>query len=306
TAFLVYGSKYRADNMRGLPVIATSLETMKKLERYKEAAVGSAEERAKIAYQIVHGTHSSGESPLASQMASAFDANGTSGAESDLPKDALGDQLANTVAATTNKATFNMPQDSELKALESKNELFFKEFYSTNSDIMCAAVGIPPNVAFSIYNDSFSASRTATKDWEHTMTVGRKEFGFQFYQPIYNFWLHIQILMSNIQAPGYLSAFAADNELIVDGYRRARYTGTMFPHIDPLKEVKAERAKLGDKAESIPLTTIEQATEALNAGDSVSNMNQFAKELEKSKDLGITVEEPEMETTDDTDEKSDN
>jgi len=283
-AFLVYGSKFRINNHRGMPLIAVCLETVKKLERYKEATVGSAEERQKIAYQIVHDQHSTGESPLVSAMAKAMDADGDS---DHLPKDINATQLANTVAATTNKQTFNMPIGSELKALESKNELFFKEFYGTNADIICSAVGIPPNVAFSIYNDSFSASRAATKDWEHTITVNRDNFSMQFYQEIYNFWLHMEILKNKIQAPGYLISFYQDNWMAVEAYRNARFTGPMFPHIDPLKEVNAERAKLGELSKNIPLTTVEAATEALNSGDSNSNMEQFAEELKRSKVFDI-------------------
>jgi len=283
-AFLVYGSKFRINNHRGMPLIAVCLETVKKLERYKEATVGSAEERQKIAYQIVHDQHSTGESPLVSAMARANDMDGDS---EHLPKDINAKELANTVAATTNKQTFNMPIGSELKALESKNELFFKEFYSTNADIICSAVGIPPNVAFSIYNDSFSASRAATKDWEHTITVNRDNFSMQFYQEIYNFWLHFEILKNKIQAPGYLVSYYANNWMAVEAYRNARFTGPMFPHIDPLKEVNAERAKLGELAVNIPLTTVESATEALNSGDSNSNMDQFAEEYKKSKILDI-------------------
>lgn len=285
-AFLVYGNKYRMDNHRGLPLIAVILETVKKLERYKEATVGSAEERQKIAYQIVHQNFSDGESPLAKSIAKAYDA----GASDHLPVTDDGRQLANTVAATTNKQTFNMPIGSELKALESKNELFFKEFYGTNSDIICSAVGIPPNVAFSIYNDSFSASRAATKDWEHTISVNRDDFSTQFYQEIYNFWLHTEILKNKIPTSGYLLAFYQNNYMAVEAYRTARFTGPMFPHIDPLKEVKAEREKLGTNADTIPLTTVEQATEVLNGGDSLSNMEQFSEEIKKAKELNIITE----------------
>ena len=67
--------------------------------------------------------------------------------------------------------------------------------------------------------------------------------------------------------------------------RNARFTGPMFPHIDPLKEVNAERAKLGDLAKDIPLTTVEAATEALNGGDSASNLEQFIEELKSAKPL---------------------
>lgn len=285
TAFLVYGNKHRLDNYRGVPLISVCLETLKKLERYKEAMVASAEERAKIVLQIVHSRDSTGENPMSKSMAKAFNADYDT---EDLPKDINGTDLANTVAATTNKTAFNMPIGAEMKALESKNDMFFKEFYGTNSDIICGAVGIPPNVAFSIYNDSFSASRAATKDWEHTITVNREDFTFQFYQPIYNFWLFTEILKLKINAPGYLKAVLNNNEMAIEAYQNARFTGPMFPHIDPLKEVNAERAKLGKLAENIPLTTVEAATEALNGGDSDSNIDQFAEEMEHATSLGIS------------------
>ncbi len=52
--------------------------------------------------------------------------------------------------------------------------------------------------------------------------------------------------------------------------------------------------KLGITAESIPLTTVEAATEILNGGDSEHNMNQYAEELEDSKALGLKPE-PEVQ-----------
>lgn len=289
TAFLVYGDTFRVDNVRGIPIIATALETLKKIERYKEAVVGSAEERQKIAYFIEHEIGSTGESPLASQIAMAFDADATG---ENIPIDATGQSLANNVAATANKQTYNMPIGSTIKQLESRNELFFKEFYESNANIICAAVGIPPNVAFSLYNDSFSASRAATKDWEHTIEVERDNFMNQFYAPIYSFWLMTEILNNKIQAPGYLAALTSGNWMINEAYHNARFTGPMFPHIDPLKEVEAERLKLGSTGAAIPLTTVEQATEQLNGGDSDSNLMQYAEELQTSKDLGVKIDEP--------------
>jgi len=289
TAFLVYGSKYRIDNMRGVPIISTSLETLKKIERYKEAAVGSAEERQKIAYSIEHGMSSTGESPLVDSIAAMTNADAPSGLNG-IPVDEQGVKLAAAITATTNKQAFNMPIDSKLNVLESKNEMFFKEFYGTNADIVCSGVGIPPNVAFSIYNDSFSASRAATKDWEHTIDFERDDFQEQFYNPIYQLWLHMEILNQKIQAPGYLVAFNNDDFMVVESYQCARFTGPKFPHIDPLKEAKAEREKLGAAGAHLPLTTQEAATEQLQEGDSTSNTEQFAKELNRAEDLEIEIQ----------------
>jgi len=285
TAFMVYGNRYRLDNSRGLPVIATSLETLKKIERYKEAAVGSAEERQKIVYQIVHEQFSDGQSPLMDQLAKASGFNDN--ADNDLPVTDDGVSIAADVAATTDKMTYNMPRGAELKVLESKNEMFFKEFYETNAHIVCGAVDIPPNVAFAIYTDSFSASRAATKDWEHTMKLNRKKFKRQFLQHVYNFWLHVQVVTDTVNAPGYMNAFTRKNEMVLQAYRHCRFIGSMFPHIDPLKEVKAERAKLGTGADHVPLTSIEAATEALGGTNAKSNMEQYSEEIKMAEELGI-------------------
>jgi capsid protein len=283
-AYLVYGAKYRIDNVRGIPVMSTVLESLKKLERYKEATLGSAEEGAKIAYQIVHDLNASGENPLATQLSRAFDAD----AVEDLPVDRNGQQLANTVAATTNKSAFNMPTGSEIKQLEAnKRELYFKDFYGVNIDIMCAAIGIPPNVAMSIYNDSFSASRAALKDWEHTIKVNREDFTFQFYQPIFDLWLHVEVLKNKVQAPGYLDAFNSNNEITLSAYRICRFTGAIPGHIDPLKEVNAVRAALGGQGANIPLMTVEMAIEQLNGASSDDVAEQFSEELQYNKELGI-------------------
>lgn len=288
-AFLVTGMEYRIDSVRGIPSISTVLETIAKLDRYKEATVGSAEERQKIAYMIEHEIFSDGSSPVLDMLAKARDVDG---ANDKLPQDVSGKQLADNVAATTNKMTFNMPIGAKVKSMESKNELYFKDFHDVNRNDICSTVGIPPEVAMSKYDSNFSASRAALKDWEHTLNVARKKFTFKFLQNIYNFWLETEILKNKIQAPGYLLAKVQGKNMILEAYRTVRFVGPNVPHIDPLKEVAAERLKLGDTGNSLPLTNLEAATEALNGGESDANMEQYALELAESKRLKIEVPIP--------------
>jgi capsid protein len=285
TAFLVYGFEYRLDGVRGLPLITALLETLKKLERYKEATLGSAEERQKIAYFIEHQLGSTGENPMTKQMARAMKVD--SAMDDDIAIAASGNALADKVAATTNKMAFNMPINSKIKSVESNAELHFKDFFSVNGNLLCSAVNIPPDVAFSKYDSNFSASRAALKDWEHTLFVERSDFSSEFYQPIYNFFLDVEILKNKIQAPGYLLARIKGIWFILEAYRNARFVGSPVPHIDPLKEVNAERAKLGPAGAMLPLTTGEAATEALNGGESDQNMLQFSEEVKEAKKLGI-------------------
>ena len=304
-AWLVYGTKYRSGGVRGVPFIVTILEVIAKLERYREASVGSAEERAKIVYAIEHDHFSTGENPLAKVMTKAYDVNAPLGGDQ-LPYDDFGNKLADTIAVSTDKQTFNLPIGAHLKALASSSEQTFDSFFNSNFDIICAVINMPPNIAASKYNDSFSASRAAINDWGHTMVVEREDFKSQFFQPIYNFWLHTEILKMKINAPGYLEFYNTKNNMGLDSYRTIRVSGLMFPHIDPEKEVAAERAKLGDKFANVPLTTVEQAVENLNTGDSDSNIEQAAEEYKAAEKLGFEFIEPKpaIQNTEPTQKKS--
>lgn len=290
-AFMVYGSKYRLDSVRGLPLLSVILETAKKMERYHDATLGSAEERQKIAYTIEHQAFSTGENPIANQTVIARNTllNNPNG---ELPKDSLGDELADKIAASTMKQTFNLPLGAAMKEVTSKNELYFKDFIEKNIDITCAGVEIPPNVAMSKYDANFSASRAALKDWDNTLNIQREYFSQQFLQPIFEFFFFIQVHLRKIKAPGYINAMERNDFMLLEAYYKTRFVGVPVPHIDPVKEVEAERLKLGDAALAIPLTTVEQSTEKLGEGDSETNLEQFAIELKNSKALGVKVDVP--------------
>jgi len=284
-AFLYRFHKMRLDNSRGLPLISVVLETLSKLERYKEATVATAEELSKIVYQITHQAYSTGENPMKERMLQAMGVDDATGQPSITQQ---GEQLASRMILTTNKTTVNNPPGAEIKPLQSNNrELYFKDFYTVNIDIVCAALGIPPNVAMQKYDSNFSASRAALKDWEHSLTVLRQRFVNGYHVYVYQYWFDVQVRLGKVVAPQYIAAKSMGNYIITESYTRARWVGAQVPHIDPVKEVQAERLKLGANMASAPLTTLEAATERLNGGDSVSNMEQFADELQTAKNLGI-------------------
>lgn len=273
-AWIVYGDKYRLDDDRGIPLITTVMEALKKTERYKEATIGSAEECAKIPFAVEHTLGSTGENPfLKTVMESNSYTDGTR------PKQINYDEVAKRISKTTNKTVVNLPVNSKLSAFDHKGQLTFKDFYITLFEIICATLNIPPEVAMGKYGSNYSASRAAIKGWEHVLSVLRQAFGEDFYQPFYEFWLHIQILENRITAPGYLEAFYTGNNMVLDAYRCARFVGPPVQGIDPLKEVKAVREAMGSASNHIPLMNAEQGTEALGGGDFDSNVAQFIDEL---------------------------
>lgn len=291
-AFLVYGTGHRIDNYRGLPLLSVVLETITQLDRYKSATIGSAEERQKVPYFAEHKEFSTGDNVLQSATMKAYDTRRGSG---DVAIDEAMRVAQNKFAATYQKQFLNMPIGSALKSLESKNELHFKEFFDSNGNIVCSAMEIPPEVAFQKYDSNYSASRGAMKDWENTLNVQRVDLKDQFLQNVYNFFLEVMVRSNKVQAYGYTQARDSQNVLIVQAYRKCRFIGVPVPHIDPLKEVQAVRLAMGLTGGTIPLMDVEAAIEQLGGGEVDATMEQFAKELQKSKDLGIIIEPEEVD-----------
>lgn len=297
-ARLIYGQKYCIDNTRGIPIIASTMETAAKMGRYMSAALASAEERAKIVYAVENDINSTEENPGAKETAKAIGfgfPNGT-------PTDSYGRDMAMRVQQSTNKQTFNLGTGSKLVALESKQEMHVRDFFEVNFDIVCASVGYPPEIIMSKYDSNYSASRAAIKDFEHTLDVKRSRFASQFYQVIYNFCLDVWAVSGVIEIPGYLEALLSRNEMVLAAIRKAEWVGDTVPNIDPLKEVQAWRLKMGAGMEHIPLCTSEEAAEALSGLDINSIMEQSAAERQRADELGIEKVELNKETIEDFDD----
>lgn len=269
-AYMVYGSKHRMNHYRGVPQITAILEKVEKLDRYTEASVGSAEERAKIVYAVEHNRFSNGENPLVEQMREQLNIATEENAYQQ------GAALSETIAQTTSKQTFNMPIGAQLKALESQIESNYDGFFKAVFNTICASVDVPPEVALQMYNSNYSASRAAQNAWEHILNTARSYYGDQFYKPIYDLFLLVEIIKNKISANGYLQALADGNFMITESYSMCKWTGVKLPHIDPKKEMDAIRIALGDEATA--LISYEQAVEMLGFGEWGENFRKFLEE----------------------------
>lgn len=284
-AYMVYGYKYRIDNERGMPLFSVMFETIAKMERYKEAAVGGAEERQKIAFTVEHDITGTGENIFANTTVRAYDNDRGSGL---IPETDDGTEIANKMAVSTNKQVFNMPRGAKVNMHEPGAEQSFGEFYKTNFNFIAAANRIPAEVALSMFNANYSASRASLNDWGETTMNEQDFFGGQFIKPIFDLFAHIAILNGQINAPDYTLAYFAKQYDVVEAFLNCRFLGPRIKHIDPLKEVNAERAKLGPLGAHLPLTTVEDVVENLGGrGESDSNMEQFAEEVKLAEGFGL-------------------
>lgn len=280
-AYMVYGGEYRLDNLRGIPSVTPNMEGAKQLDAYTAATVEGAVERAKIAWYAYHEKGTEEKSPIEDNFLAA------AGYDNDLQTTNNGVELARNVASTYNKMLLNPSAGTDIKAVESKQEIQYAEFFKTRQNSTFATFGIPPEVATMLYGGSYSASRAATNGFQYSLNIDREDFGAQFYQPIYNLQLDIWVLQGLVQAPGYLSALLSENEIILAAYRFANWEGDPVPQIDELKEVQAARLKLGTGFAHIPFSTAQKVTQNLGEGNFKANLAQSAKELDETDSAGI-------------------
>ena len=271
-AWMVYGNKERIDHHRGIPVIASILEKISKLDRYVEASVTKAEQTANVVYAFEHDDSSTGENILTQQLSSKKGSGETE--ETAFEKNG---RTAAMLRQSTSGTVMNLTPGSKLISLANSGETSFNEFFRAIFVGLCASVDIPEEVALQKYEQNYSSSRAAINGWEHIVEIYRQKFSKKSYEPFYRVWLEYQILTQKIQAPGFLEAQASGDFMAVEAYFNARFTGKKMPHIDPLKEAKAIRSLLGD--DTTALISFEQAAEAMGSGDWMSNYKKHLEEL---------------------------
>jgi len=285
-AWMIYGDKHRSNHHRGIPKITAILEKVDKLDRYTEASVGGAEERAKIAFSIEHNSTSTGESPLVDAMRKNMGPTGEVTSYDD------GDKISKVITRTTGKQAFNMPIGAKLNALDSKQEDNYAPFFDALFMQISASIDMPPEVALQKYSSNYSASRAATNGWGYIVVKYRKDFAFDFYQNFYNLWLEVEILKGKLKSPSLLKAYLNNDEFVIECFSGSKFTGLNMPHIDPLKEVKAIREMLGDQMKGqLPLISHERASEELNQGEWYDNFTKFKTETDIGKDIIEKAEE---------------
>jgi len=279
-AKMIYFGKHRINHVRGVSALSAILEKVDKLDRYTEATVGSAEERAKITYSIEHDENSTGENPfIEKQKANLGIQNDISGK---LGAGLLGADLERYVARTTNKTTVNMPNGSKLKSLESNAEINYEPLFNAIFTQVSAALDMPPEVALQKFSSNYSASRAAMKVWEYMVKIDRNRFADEFYKPFYDLFFYCQALRGELNAPGFITACDNNDFMTIGAYTKAKFEGVNMPHIDPVKEVNAIRKMLGDKYKDVPLISLSKATLELNQGDWWLNYSEFEEEVQSN------------------------
>jgi len=259
-AFMIYGSKFRLNETRGLPCLIEDFEKIKNLERYVDATVKNAEISSEMILVNEHDNSSTGENVFKNNMLKGLAGNSTT--VNDLPNASC---FKNNLTKLTKGVALNNTIGGKLKMIKPDAESTMPDFLESNLKLIFASAEIPYEVAMSVYNSNYSASRAATKDWEHNLKVATNYFANQSYKRVYAVWLYNEVLLGNIDAYELIKAYRNNDYITIEAINSATFTGVSVPSIDPLKEVNAVRRAMGD--EFTPLMTGEKGAEMVSQQD---------------------------------------
>jgi len=232
-AWLLYGTERLIDDVRGQSILALVMQSLKEIDRYRDAEQRAAVLNAMIAVWVEKTEDKMSTLPL------------TGGA---LRKDTIttqNDSSGRKDIDFSQSMPGNIYQElqhgEKINSYDTKRpNVNFGAFEAAIVQAFAWANEIPPEVMTLAFQNNYSASRGAVNELKMYLDLKRTSFGEEFNNPIYQDWLISESLNGNIVAPGLLEAWRNPAEWdIFGGWMLAEWSGAIKPNVDLLKEVKA-------------------------------------------------------------------
>ncbi len=261
----------RAEQYRGVPYLATVIESLKQLTRYSEAEIMAAVINGFFTV-FVTTEKSTSEIPF-----TGFGADdGDAGQHSDGSNYGMGPGLINILA----------PGEDVKMADPSHPNSNFDSFITAYSKYIGAALEIPYELLLKQFGASYSASKAALEEARKAFQMKRVWLVNDFCQPVYEMWLVEAIAKGRINAPGFFL-----DPAIREAWCRCAWNGPSQGMLDPLKEVNAAAKRVG-----LGISTREIETMEMNGGSFEDNAEQLKREAEKMGEIHLLLN-PEKEGT---------
>ncbi|MCK5606563.1 phage portal protein [Candidatus Pacearchaeota archaeon] len=232
-AWLVYGTDKRLDDVRGEPILSLVMQSLKEIDRYRDASQRKATVNSMVAMFIEKGENKPGTKPLSGGAVrrGAADLANPDGTTRQFN---IAKQLPGLVLE-------ELQQGEKPHAFDSSTtDINFPIFEAAIVHALAWANEIPPEVLTLAFQNNYSASRGAVNEFKIYLDKSRSERAEEFDEPIYNEWLLSEVLVDNIQAPGLLEAWRDPLMYDVFGaWIASDWAGAIKPNIDLKKEVSA-------------------------------------------------------------------
>lgn len=234
-AWLVYGSRHRYKNRRGVPLLALIMQSLNELDDYRAAESRAAVVNSILAMFIYKDRETIGSNAL------------TSGA---VRRDVVGNNESseNSVGKTQTAREYlpgmmltELAPGEEPRGFDPKRpNVNYSVFETALLNAIAWSNELPPEILMMMFQNNYSASRAADGLFTVYINTMRSFITPQFQDRVYESWLIGSVLSRVFPAQGMLQSMRSDNYYIFRAWMKTTWLGVVKPSLDPSKDVKAE------------------------------------------------------------------
>lgn len=230
-AWLVYGTEKRLDDVRGEPLLALILQSLREIDRYRDSTQRKAVINSMLAMFIAKGEDKPGTMPLTGGAVRRGVVTQTD--------QAGGTRKFSTVEHIPGLVLDELQHGEEPKAFQTQGTIEnFGTFEEAIVQSVAWALETPPEILRLAFSNNYSASQAAINEYKMFLNRVRTWFGASFCAPIYLEWLLSEVLSGRIVAAGLLEAWRSSNGYDVYGaWTLSEWAGQIKPAVDLSKLV---------------------------------------------------------------------
>lgn len=232
-AWLLYGTERLIDDVRGQSLLALIMQSLKEVDRYRDAEQRSAVVNSMIAMWVEKTEDKMGTLPMTGgatrrdTVTTQNDSEGRKDVE-------FSSQMPGMMLQELQHGEKPTSYDTK------RPNVNFGVFEAAIVQAIAWTNEIPPEVLMLAFQNNYSASRGAVNEFKLYLERIRTCFGEEFNDPIYQDWTISEVLNQNIEADGMLQAWRTPSMWDIFGaWMLADWSGAIKPNVDLLKEVKA-------------------------------------------------------------------
>jgi lambda family phage portal protein len=269
-AWLLYGTERMVDDVRGQSLLALVVQSLKEVDRYRDAEQRAAVINSMIAMWVKKTEDKMGTLPV------------TGGAvRKDTYTTQNDAQGRKDVQFSTNLPGMVMQElqtgEEPVSYDTRRPNVNFGAFEAAIINAIAWANEIPPEVLTLAFQNNYSASRGAVNEFKIYLDRIRTGFGEEFNDPIYQEFLVSETLIGTTDMPGFLESRNNPSLWYIYGaWVSADWSGAIKPNVDLLKEGKAYKLLIDEG-----LITRERATRELTGMKYSKSVRQLIGENEQ-------------------------
>lgn len=232
-AWLVYGTDKRLDKVRGQPLLSIVLQSLREVDRYRDASLRKAVVNSMLALFVKKAAQTAATMPLGLGAVR----KGTAAVQDTVDAKARTFAIADLIPGL---AVQDLAPGEEPVPFSANGAV--EGFGDFEEAVICAiawAHEVPPEILRLAFSSNYSASQAAINEFKLYLTKVRTDFGSDFCQPIYVEWLIAQALAKKIPAPGLIEAWRDNAKWdLFAAWTGVDWAGAIKPAVDMSKLVR--------------------------------------------------------------------